>query len=128
MVTMIGAFSGFSVRDVSEATEFWQRVGLRVRSAGMGNVYLELPDGAPVLMYPKGDAHVAADYTVLNLQVPDLAAAIRELAEVGVEPLRYDGMPQDEDGGMRGNGPDIAWFADPSGNVFSTIVPPADAP
>lgn len=36
MVTMIGAFSGFSVRDVSEATEFWQRVGLRVRSAGMG--------------------------------------------------------------------------------------------
>jgi hypothetical protein len=31
-------------------------------------------------------------------------------------------MPQDEDGAMRGRGPDIAWFTDPSGNIFSTLV------
>ncbi len=31
-------------------------------------------------------------------------------------------MPQDEDGVMKGNGPDIAWFTDPSGNVISVIA------
>jgi hypothetical protein len=30
-------------------------------------------------------------------------------------------MPQDDDGVMRGNGPDIAWFKDPGGNVLSVI-------
>ena len=30
-------------------------------------------------------------------------------------------MPQDDDGVMKGNGPDIAWFTDPSGNVVSVI-------
>ena len=33
----------------------------------------------------------------------------------------YDGMPQDEFGVMTGEGPDIAWFTDPAGNVLSVI-------
>jgi catechol 2,3-dioxygenase-like lactoylglutathione lyase family enzyme len=123
MLTTTGAFSGFSVRDIDEARAFWaDRVGLDVRDAGGGMLRLALPgSGASVLMYPKGDQHVPATYTVLNLEVDDVAAAIRELGEAGVEPLRYEGMPQDADGAMRGNGPDIAWFTDPSGNVFSVI-------
>jgi hypothetical protein len=48
---------------------------------------------------------------------------VAQLAERGVEVERYDGMPQDDDGVMRGNGPDIAWFTDPSGNVLSVIKP-----
>jgi hypothetical protein len=32
-------------------------------------------------------------------------------------------MPQDDDGVMRGHGPDIAWFTDPGGNVLSVIKP-----
>ncbi len=47
----------------------------------------------------------------------------RLFAERGVEVERYDGMPQDEDGVMRGNGPDIAWFTDPSGTILSVIKP-----
>lgn len=27
-----------------------------------------------------------------------------------------------EDGVMKGNGPDIAWFTDPAGNVISVIA------
>ena len=124
MLTTTGGFSGFSVRDPEEARAFWRdRVGLEVRDEGNGMSTLVLPGGAPVLMYPKGDDHHAADFTVLNLQVADLAQGIRELGKNGLEPERYDGMPQDEDGGMRGNGPDIAWYTDPSGNVFSLIVP-----
>ena len=52
----------------------------------------------------------------------DVTAAVRELAGRGVEFARYAGMPQDDDGVMMGNGPDIAWFTDPAGNVFSVIA------
>jgi hypothetical protein len=34
---------------------------------------------------------------------------------------RYSGLPADEQGIMRGNGPAIAWFKDPAGNVFAVL-------
>jgi hypothetical protein len=34
---------------------------------------------------------------------------------------RYEGFEQDEKGIMRGNGPDIAWFTDPAGNVLAVL-------
>ena len=34
---------------------------------------------------------------------------------------RYDGLEQDEKGIFRGQGPDIAWFKDPAGNVLSVL-------
>jgi hypothetical protein len=58
---------------------------------------------------------------VLNFNVDDVEAAVDGLAAKGVEFERYDGMPQDEKGIMRGNGPDIAWFTDPAGNVISVL-------
>ncbi|MEG9226004.1 VOC family protein [Aeromicrobium sp. Sec7.5] len=57
-----------------------------------------------------------------GFSVDDVGEAVAELAARGVEFLRYDGAPQDEHGVMRGYGPDIAWFTDPSGNVFSVIA------
>jgi catechol 2,3-dioxygenase-like lactoylglutathione lyase family enzyme len=121
MLSTTGAFSGMSVRDVAEAVEFWrEKVGLEVHDGSIAT--LVLPGGGRVILYPKED-HRPADFTVLNLEVDDVGEAIRQLGEVGVEPQRYPGMPQDEDGAMRGRGPDIAWFTDPSGNVFSVIKP-----
>lgn len=124
MVTILGAFSGFSVDDTDVAKSFYRdKLGLDVTDAGMGGIIqLHLPGGAIVIAYPKGSDHVPATFTILNLEVADVADAIRELGEVGLEPLRYDGMPQDDDGAMRGEGPDIAWFADPAGNTFSVIA------
>jgi catechol 2,3-dioxygenase-like lactoylglutathione lyase family enzyme len=119
MVTITGAFSGMSVRDVPEAVRFWRSLGLQVHDGEIAR--LSLPDGGAVILYPKQD-HEPAGFTVLNLVVPDVGVAIRELAALGLTPERYPGMPQDEDGAMRGNGPDIAWFTDPSGNVFSVLV------
>jgi catechol 2,3-dioxygenase-like lactoylglutathione lyase family enzyme len=119
-LTTTGAFGGMSVRDVPEAVRFWREVvGLEVRDGDIAS--LQLPGGGRVILYPKAD-HEPASFTVLNLEVADVGAAIRELGEVGLEPVRYPGMPQDEDGAMRGRGPDIAWFTDPSGNVFSVIA------
>ena len=42
---------------------------------------------------------------------------------------RYEGMGQDEKGIVRDNGPQIAWFKDPAGNIVSVLegVPPAAA-
>jgi hypothetical protein len=34
---------------------------------------------------------------------------------------RYEGMPTDERGIMREDGPLIAWFKDPAGNVLSVL-------
>jgi catechol 2,3-dioxygenase-like lactoylglutathione lyase family enzyme len=120
MVTIAGAFSGMSVTDVPEAVAFWRDVvGLEVEDGGIAR--LHLPGGGSVILYPKPN-HVPAEFTVLNLVVEDVGVAIRELGAKGLQPERYPGMPQDEDGAMRGRGPDIAWFRDPSGNIFSTIV------
>ena len=121
MVTYHRPFSGFSVPDVPAAKEFYTEVlGLTVHEEN-GMLQIDIGDGHTVLAYPKGDGHVPATFTVLNLPVDDVTAAVRELAGKGVQFARYDGMPQDEDGVMKGNGPDIAWFTDPAGNVMSVI-------
>ena len=118
-LTANGAFSGMSVKDVPEAVRFWRDVvGLTVDDGPIAT--LHLPGGATTIVYPKPD-HEPAGFTVLNLVVDDVAVAIQELGAAGLQPERYPGMPQDEDGAMRGHGPDIAWFTDPSGNVFSVL-------
>lgn len=118
-LTTTGAFGGMSVKDVPEAVRFWRDVvGLEVEDGDIAT--LHLPGGGTVIVYPKAD-HAPASFTVLNFQVEDVGQAIRELGSAGLEPERYPGMPQDEDGAMRGRGPDIAWFTDPSGNIFSVL-------
>jgi predicted enzyme related to lactoylglutathione lyase len=63
-------------------------------------------------------------FTVLGWDVPDIAAAIRELSERGVVFERYDGMEQDAQGAWRApGGARVAWFKDPDGNTLA-IGPP----
>ncbi len=65
------------------------------------------------------------DVTILNFPVDDIDAAVDQLTERGVEFARYDGLPQDDKGILRGLannlGPDIAWFTDPAGNIFAVL-------
>jgi catechol 2,3-dioxygenase-like lactoylglutathione lyase family enzyme len=66
-----------------------------------------------------------APYTVLGWVVPDIAAAVGELATGGVTFRRYDGMGQDDLGVWTApSGDRIAWFADPDGNTLSLQQPP----
>jgi catechol 2,3-dioxygenase-like lactoylglutathione lyase family enzyme len=118
------AFSGFSVDDLETARAFYaETLGLQVETAGAG-LELQLPGGATVFVYPKGD-HQPATFTILNFRVGDIDEAARELESCGVHFERYGGMPQDEAGIMRGiannRGPDIAWFKDPAGNILSIL-------
>jgi predicted enzyme related to lactoylglutathione lyase len=122
------AFSSFSTNDIEATRTFYSEVlGLDAGAAEMGVIKLTLPGGAIVMIYPKGEEHQPASFTVLNFQVNDVDAAVRELKEKGVTIERYD-MPeieQDENGIFRGkqkgSGPDIAWFTDPAGNILSVI-------
>ena len=121
------AFSGFSVDDAKKAQAFYSDIlGLEVKDNGMG-LEIQLPEGGKVFVYPKGDQHEPATFTILNFVVTDIDAAVDALKEKGVHFEIYEGMPfkQDEKGIARGiaakMGPDIAWFKDPSDNVLSVL-------
>ncbi len=120
MLTDSKAFSGFAVPDIATAREFYEaKLGLKV-SEENGLLTLHLAGDRPTLIYPKPD-HQPANYTILNFPVADIDAAVDALAARGVEFDRYDGFDQDEKGIARGNGPDIAWFRDPAGNILSVL-------
>jgi len=51
----------------------------------------------------------------------DIDKAVDDLAARGVRLERYEGFDQDEKGIARGDGPSIAWFKDPAGNVLSVL-------
>ena len=73
------------------------------------------------LVFPKAD-HVPATYTILNFPVADIDEAVDELTARGVRFERYEGMDQDEKGISRSDdGPAIAWFTDPAGNILSVL-------
>jgi catechol 2,3-dioxygenase-like lactoylglutathione lyase family enzyme len=123
VLTDSAAFSGFAVPDVEAAHRFYaDTLGLQVEvdEAMGGMLTLHLTGGARVLVYPKHD-HVPATYTVLNFPVDDVEKEVDELTAKGVRFERYDGFDQDEKGIARGQGPDIAWFTDPAGNVLSVL-------
>ena len=117
------AFSGFAVDDVATAESFYREVlGLAVdRQDGM--LTLHVGGGTEVLVYPKPD-HRPATFTILNFPVADIGQAVEKLVERGVSLIRYDHFPHDELGIVRppqGEGPLIAWFADPAGNVLAVF-------
>jgi predicted enzyme related to lactoylglutathione lyase len=114
------AFSGFSVDDVPRAKQFYgETLGLNVTDE-MGGLALHLGGGGNVYIYPK-DNHVPATFTVLNFPVADVEEAVDRLTEAGVSFERYDGIESDEKGIHRGEGPTIAWFKDPAGNILSVL-------
>lgn len=122
---IVNAFSGFSVNDVAQAKEFYgQILGLSVEEEHMGLLTVHLPGGSETIIYPKPD-HTPATYTTLNLVVKDITAAVDILTNRGVVFERYEGFQQDEKGIARSdnpdNGPDIAWFKDPAGNIISVL-------
>ena len=123
MLRQSRAFSGFSVDDISKARDFYAKtLGLEVGDGEMGELQLRLGSGASVFVYPK-DNHQPATYTVLNFPVADVGAAVDQLSAAGVRFERYEGFEQDERGIVHGdgNGPDIAWFKDPAGNILSVL-------
>ena len=117
-------FSSFSVDDIAAARRFYgETLGLDVElidMEAMPLLTLKLAGGGRTMIYLKDD-HAPAGFTLLNFQVDDVEAAVDALTRRGVRFEHYDGFGQDEKGIARGQGPDIAWFTDPAGNVLSVV-------
>jgi len=117
------AFSGFSVNDLAAAKAFYgQTLGLEVEDVPAG-LLLHIAGGNGTLIYPKDD-HMPATYTILNFPVGDIDQAVDALQSKGVAFEHYDRVT-DEKRIARGiatnQGPDIAWFKDPAGNILSVL-------
>ena len=114
------AFSGFSSNDIPAARAFYgDTLGLDVTEEN-GMLRLRFAGGGQTIIYPKPN-HEPATFTVLNFPVADVDATVDRLAAAGVTFERYPGLAQDERGIQRGQGPAIAWFKDPAGNILSVL-------
>ena len=119
MTAIKGAFSGFSANDIPAEKAFYAKHFGATVEEGMGGILVTF-GGQRVYIYPK-ENHEPATFTVLNLEVADIKAAVDELLAGGVVFERYEGIDQDERGIEQGFGPPIAWFKDPCGNILSVI-------
>jgi catechol 2,3-dioxygenase-like lactoylglutathione lyase family enzyme len=119
------AFSTFSVNDLQKAQEFYgQTLGLEISETKEG-LGLKIAGGGRVFIYPKPN-HEPATFTILNFPVANIDQAVDQLTQLGVRFEQYEGeMKTDEKGIFRGadrnQGPNIAWFKDPAGNILSVL-------
>jgi catechol 2,3-dioxygenase-like lactoylglutathione lyase family enzyme len=123
MLNTSKAFSSFSVNDIPKARDFYgNTLGLEVSRGSEGTLVVPLSGGATALMYPKPN-HQPATFTVLNFPVDSVEKAVDELSKRGVRFEIYNepNLKTDARGISRGNGPTIAWFKDPAGNILSVL-------
>ena len=119
------AFSSFSIDNTAAAQEFYgDTLGLDITGETEG-LSIKFPSGLTVFLYPKND-HEPATFTVLNLTVANIDAAVDELTARGIKFESYGGDIATDAKGVfrgaeRGHGPNIAWFKDPAGNILSLV-------
>ena len=114
------AVSSFSVNDIKKAKEFYTKtLGLEVAAGPEGTLVLS---EAKTIIYPKPN-HQPATFTVLNFPVDNVERTVDELSQRGVRFEIYNepNVKTDARGNSRGNGPTIAWFKDPAGNILSVL-------
>ena len=111
------------MNDIQKAREFYGKtLGLELSSGPEGTLVVPLSGDAKALMYPKPN-HQPATFTVLNFPVDSVEKAVDELSQRGVrfEVYTEPNLKTDARGISRGNGPTIAWFKDPAGNILSVL-------
>ena len=119
------AFSSFSSDDLKKAKDFYaQKLGLEISETPEG-LGLKVAGGGEVFIYPKLN-HEPATFTVLNFSVDDIEEAVDKLTAAGVRFESYEGEIKTDAKGIfrgssQGEGPDIAWFKDPAGNILSVL-------
>jgi catechol 2,3-dioxygenase-like lactoylglutathione lyase family enzyme len=119
------AFSSFSVDDIQKAKKFYgQTLGLEVSESYGGRLLeIHITGGRNILIYPKAN-HTPATFTILNFPVDNLEQAMDDLTKIGVRFEIYNegDLKTDEKGiSLSGDGPKVAWFKAPAGNVLSVL-------
>lgn len=125
MLKLTKAFSSFSVDDIHKAKEFYGHIlGLEVTETYGGRLLkLHLAAENSILIYPKTN-HTPATFTILNFPVDNIEQTMKELLERGVyfEIYNEGDVKTDEKGiSLSREGPKIAWFKDPAGNILSVL-------
>ena len=122
MIRYNQAFSSFSVNDLQQAKQFYtESLGMQV-SEGEYTLDLHLGGEQKVLIYPKPN-HTPASFTILNFPVDNIEEEVENLKTKGIQFEIYNepNLTTDANGILRGEGPLIAWFKDPFGNILSII-------
>ena len=116
------AFSSFSVDDLQNAKKFYgDLLEIHVADNAMGLIELHFGDANKTLIYPKPD-HKPATFTVLNFPVENIEKTVDELTAKGLLFEQYEYLQTDAKGISRNpDGPKVAWFKDPAGNILSVI-------
>ena len=117
------AFSGFSVDDLQKAKQFYsEMLGLEVADNPMGLLELDIEGSNKIIVYPKPN-HEPATFTILNFPINNIESTVDELISKGIRFEQYGGQIQTDEKGICRNpqGPKIAWFKDPAGNILSVI-------
>ena len=108
------------VRDLAVAEKFFAgTLGLRlIENNGFALVFAGA-GGATIRCALTPDLK-PQPFTILGWDVPDIEAAVSELARAGVQPIVYAHFDQDERGIWTApGGARIVWFNDPDGNNLS---------
>lgn len=117
------AFSTFSVNNLQQAKDFYATtLKLPVEELPMGLLEIQLNPGMQVVVYEKKD-HQPAGFTILNFPVRDIETVVKELKTKGIHFEHYEEPIATDENGIcsNGNGPKIAWFKDPFGNILSVL-------
>lgn len=115
-------FGSFAVSDLEAAEKFYKDIlKLPVQRNEMSILEFSV-NKTQMIIYPKPD-HIPAVFTVFNLVVLNLEKSVDELVAKGVKFEQYEGAIKTDEKGISTseNGPKIAWFKDPSGNILSLI-------
>ena len=128
ILTDAHAFPSFSVDDIGKARTFYHdTLGLQVDERPEG-LEINVGGGNKVFVYGKTD-HKPASFTILNFPVDNVETAVTRLKETGIKFEQYDmpGIKTDARGiSQSAEGPAVAWFKDPAGNILSVLQPRAD--
>lgn len=123
MFDLSQVFSSFSVNNLQKAKEFYAiTLGLPVEEISMGLLKIDLSPQKWVIIYEKR-SHVPADFTILNFPISNIEEAVDKLTAKGIQFEQYEGEIATNSKGIcrTGDGPDIAWFKDPSGNILAVL-------
>jgi catechol 2,3-dioxygenase-like lactoylglutathione lyase family enzyme len=124
------SFCVIGVGDIAKAERFYREtLGLNnVGEQWPGSQLFELGGGKSFILYNDKN-HRAGTGAVLTFHVSDIDAAVDQLIAAGVTLDTEDAAgPTDAKGILRqrtnGNGPDVALFKDPGGNIISFLQLP----
>ncbi len=107
-------------RDPARARGFYENT-LRLHFVSDDNFAMVFDSNGIMIRIVRAPEFTPFPFTLLGWEVPDIDAAVADLAAKGVEFSRYSFLEQSPNGVWTapGNAAKVAWFPDPDGNLLS---------